>query len=273
MKLLMCRKTLWCLLSLLFVAGSSNLLAQGGPSPDAEHKILSGDRLNVTVEEQPDLNTAYGVDGDGTILIKDLGRVAVAGLTLEDASGAIKSYLENKFFKSANVSITLAQFVQGRAFVTGAVGGGGGENSRGAGAAFAFGSGGTFSISFSGDQFVTVFEAIIQAGGLHPRANSSEVMILRWKPGSIQREVRYVDVRAMFENQDFTNDEYLRPRDIVYVPPLGGDESHEVLVLGFGRCSWVPPALQRHDRPQTHCLDWRHWRQPRCFVCSDLADG
>jgi len=57
-------------------------------------------------------------------------------------------------------------------------------------------------------------------------------MILRWKPGSIQRETRYVDVRNMFENQDFTNDEYLRPRDIVYVPRLAGDESQEVLVLG-----------------------------------------
>jgi protein involved in polysaccharide export with SLBB domain len=216
--------TIW-LLTLLGILCTGALQAQGLDEED--RAILSGDRLAITIQESPDMNATYAVDGDGTILLGDLGRVNIVGLTMEDAQTKLKTFLENKYFKTANVEITLNEFVKGSVTVMGAIGGGGDSTSS----SFGYG-GGKHSIAFTGDQIITVFEAIVQAGGLHPRANAEEVMILRWKPGSIQRDIRTINVRNMFENLDFTGDEYLRPRDIVYVPKLRGEDSHEVLILG-----------------------------------------
>lgn len=198
-----------------------------GLDEEENRNIFSGDRLSITIQESPDMNETYGVDGDGTILLGELGRINIVGMTMEQAETKIKAFLENKYFKSATVGITLNEFVKGSVTVMGAIGSGGDSTTS----SFGYG-GGKHTIAFSGDQIVTVFEAIVQAGGLHPRANAEEIMILRWKPGSIQREIRTINVRDMFEKLDFTGDEYLRPRDIVYVPKLRGEDAHEILVLG-----------------------------------------
>jgi protein involved in polysaccharide export with SLBB domain len=198
-----------------------------GLDEEEERNIFSGDRLSITIQESPDMNATYGVDGDGTILLGELGRINIVGMTMEQAETKIKAFLENKYFKVATVGITLNEFVKGSVTVMGAIGSGGDSTTS----SFGYG-GGKHTIAFSGDQIVTVFEAIVQAGGLHPRANAEEIMILRWKPGSIQREIRTINVRDMFEKLDFTGDEYLRPRDIVYVPKLRGEDAHEILVLG-----------------------------------------
>lgn len=198
-----------------------------GLDEEEERNIFSGDRLSITIQESPDMNETYGVDGDGTILLGELGRINIVGMTMEQAETKIKAFLENKYFKVATVGITLNEFVKGSVTVMGAIGSGGDSTTS----SFGYG-GGKHTIAFSGDQIVTVFEAIVQAGGLHPRANAEEIMILRWKPGSIQREIRTINVRDMFEKLDFTGDEYLRPRDIVYVPKLRGEDAHEILVLG-----------------------------------------
>ena len=198
-----------------------------GLDEEEERNIFSGDRLSITIQESPDMNETYGVDGDGTILLGELGRINIVGMTMEQAETKIKAFLENKYFKVATVGITLNEFVKGSVTVMGAIGSGGDSTTS----SFGYG-GGKHTIAVSGDQIVTVFEAIVQAGGLHPRANAEEIMILRWKPGSIQREIRTINVRDMFEKLDFTGDEYLRPRDIVYVPKLRGEDAHEILVLG-----------------------------------------
>ncbi|MDE0840094.1 MAG: polysaccharide biosynthesis/export family protein, partial [Kiritimatiellae bacterium] len=78
-----------------------------------ERNILSGDRLAITIQESPDMNETYAVDGDGTILLGELGRVNIVGMTMEQAETKLKTFLENKYFKSATVGITLNEFVKG----------------------------------------------------------------------------------------------------------------------------------------------------------------
>jgi len=221
------KQTMKTMEMIILLAFFTPVLWGQGLDEEEERNILSGDRLSITVLESPDMNETYAVDGDGTILLGELGRVNIVGMTMEQAEIKIKTFLENKYFKSATVGITLNEFVKGSVTVMGAIGSGGDSTSS----SFGYG-GGKHTIAFSGDQIVTVFEAIVQAGGLHPRANAEEIMILRWKPGSIQREIRTINVRNMFEKLDFTGDEYLRPRDIVYVPKLRGEDAHEILVLG-----------------------------------------
>ena len=181
----------------------------------AERRLVSGDVLTLRVQEQPSLNKDYGIAGDGTIGLGEMGRVKVVQLTLAEAARAIKVYLEDRYFTRATVTLTISDFVQGSITVTGAV------------------AAGRMEIPNKGDELISLYDAILRAGGLAPRADKSKVRILRWKAGQgLQREIINVDMSPIFDKLDFTNDEYLKPKDIVIVPSLDGDESQEVLLLG-----------------------------------------
>jgi protein involved in polysaccharide export with SLBB domain len=210
------------------VAGLLLLAGPAGATPTTEpsrlRKIMAGDRLRITVAEQEDLGRVYPVAGDGSIDFGFVGRLQVENLTIEEAEQFLEERLEEQYFKSATVQVDVADFVEGDILVMGAV------KSPG-------------SLSFRGDQLLTLFEAITYKDGLGPNADAREVMILRWKPGgSMEREIIRIDVQSMFSKLDFSRDQFLRARDIVYVPSLGGgDGANEFLVLGeVSRAGFYP---------------------------------
>lgn len=178
-------------------------------------EVMTGDRLRISVEEQADLHGVYAVAGDGTIDFPMVGRLQISGLTTEEAADRLEQALEKDFFNKATVSIDVAEFVEGNIMVMGAVGS-------------------PSQIPFSGGQILTVMEAITQCGGLAQNADGTKVRILRWQPGTgMERQVLTVDVQTMFDTLDFSNDQFLRPRDIILVPTLGGAEGGgEFLALG-----------------------------------------
>ena len=90
------------------------------------------------------------------------------------------------------------------------------------------------SLPFRGDSILTLVEAITRSGGLADNAASERVRILRWVPGgSMERQNIEVNVRAILDTMDFSQDQYLRPRDIVVVPSRGEAESRdEFLAMG-----------------------------------------
>ena len=182
----------------------------------SERKIIPGDRLRISIAEQPDLNRVYPVAGDGTIDFGFIGRIGIAEKSGREAADEIKRLLEETYFKEATVTVAIAEFVEGAILVIGAVSKPG-------------------SIPFSGGEILTVMEAISLQGGLTREAAGNQVKILRWKSGAgMAREIITVDVQSMYEDMDFSKDQYLRPRDIVFVPSLGATEStrSEFLALG-----------------------------------------
>lgn len=191
--------------------------AAGAPeNPEGPgRRILAGDRLNISVREQPDMSRVYAVAGDGSIDFAFAGRVVIAELTSDEAARKLESVLEEKYFKDANVTISIANFVEGDVLVTGAV--------RVPG-----------SLPFRGDSILTLMEAISRSGGLAENAAGDRVRILRWLPGgSMERQSIEVNVREMLDTMDFSKDQYLRPRDIVAVPSRGEEEGrNEFLALG-----------------------------------------
>ena len=209
--------TCWMSLVLGICLLTSAVVAE--PAPDSasvsNRRILAGDRLNISVREQPDMSRVYAVAGDGSIDFGFAGRVVIAELTVDEAARKLESVLEEKYFKEANVSISVANFVEGDVLVTGAV-----QNSG--------------SLPFRGDSILTLMEAIARCGGLTEDAAGDRVRILRWVPGgSMERQSIEVNVQAMLDTSDFSNDQYLRPRDIVIVPSRGKEEGrNEFLALG-----------------------------------------
>jgi len=191
------------------------LVAPAAPAAPAGRVIMLGDRLRITVKEDPEISRVYAVAGDGTIDFPMIGRIRVADLTTDGAADLIEKKLEEYYFKKATVRVEVAEFVEGSIMVLGAV------KSPGV-------------LPFKGDQIMTLLEAITMSGGLLDDADASQVRILRWKPGGgMEREVITVDVREMFNKMDFSRDQFLRPRDIIFVPALGeGKGRLEFLALG-----------------------------------------
>jgi protein involved in polysaccharide export with SLBB domain len=203
---------IWLGMGLLWGVSLAN--AEGDPSV-AGRRILAGDRLNISVREQPDMSKVYAVAGDGSIDFDFAGRVVIAELTSDEATRKLESVLESRYFKEANVTISIANFVEGDVLMTGAV--------RAPG-----------SLPFHGDSILTLMEAISRSGGLAGNAAGDRVRILRWMPGgSMERQSIEVNVQAMLDTMDFSDDQYLRPRDIVVVPSRGEEDGrNEFLALG-----------------------------------------
>lgn len=200
------------------------------PAGASGRRILAGDRLNIAVREQPDMSRVYAVAGDGSIDFAFAGRVVIAELTSDEASRKLEAVLEDKYFKDANVAISIANFVEGDVLVTGAV------QSPG-------------SLPFRGDSILTLVEAITRSGGLSSQAAGDRVRILRWVPGgSMERQSIEVNVRAMLDTMDFSKDQYLRPRDIVVVPSRGEEEGrNEFLALGEVKTPGFHPYTEGLD--------------------------
>ena len=208
------RLPVWLLLGLGLVWGVQAVRAQDLAEP-LGRRILAGDRLNISVREQPDMSRVYAVAGDGSIDFAFAGRVVIAELTSDEAARKLESVLKENYFKDAHVTISIANFVEGDVLVTGAV--------RSPG-----------TLPFRGDSILTLMEAISRSGGLEENAAGDRVRILRWVPGgSMERQSIEVNVRAMLDTMDFSKDQYMRPRDIVVVPYRGEEEGrNEYLALG-----------------------------------------
>lgn len=178
-------------------------------------RIMSGDRLRISVQEDPSLDRIYTVAGDGTVDFSFVGRLSLEDLAIDEAADFIERKLEETYFKKATVTVEVSEFVEGSILVVGAV------TAPGA-------------IPFRGDQMLTLMEVITMSGGLTREAAGNQVRILRWKPGGgMARQILTVDVQTMLETLDFSRDQFLRPRDIIFVPSLGaGDSRNEFLALG-----------------------------------------
>ncbi|HAL93072.1 MAG TPA: hypothetical protein DCM68_08635 [Verrucomicrobia bacterium] len=176
------------------------------------------------------MSKVYAVAGDGSIDFGFAGRIVIAELTSDEASRKLESVLEEKYFKEANVAISIANFVEGDVLVTGAV--------RSPG-----------NLPFRGDSILTLVEAISRSGGLAATAAGDRVRILRWVPGgSMERQSIEVNVQAMLDTMDFSKDQYLRPRDIVVVPSRGEEEGrNEFLALGEVKTPGFHPYTEGLD--------------------------
>lgn len=91
-------------------AGPAGDPASARPIIRPEYKVDAGDRLKVVVYNSDKLSGEYAVGGDGKIAMPMLGRVAVAGLSLDGVTQAITARLSDGFFQNPNVSVDIAAY-------------------------------------------------------------------------------------------------------------------------------------------------------------------
>jgi len=164
----------------------------------AERKyiIQPGDELDIRFRNNPELNEIrLPVRPDGYITLQLVDDVKAAGLTTDD----LRKVLAEKFaseVRKPEITITMRTFVGQRVFVDGEVAFPGVIELRGP---------------------TTVMQAIAQARGARDTARLSNIIVIR-KNAEGGAMAANIDIRKAIDGSDLSQDIFLMPYDIVYVP-------------------------------------------------------
>ena len=160
-------------------------LAHGQENAGASTYVLNtGDHVQVTVFEEPDLSVSAIVDDTGAISYPLLGEVQVSGLTARELQSAITDGLRGRFLIHPRVNVSIVEYRP--YFVRGEV------NSPGS---FAFKPG------------LTVEKAVSMAGGFTSRASKSKFYIVSDDGHTGTEEAR----------RNATLSSRIRPGDVIHI--------------------------------------------------------
>ncbi|MDH4573257.1 polysaccharide export protein Wza [Salinicola acroporae] len=178
-----------------------------------EYHIGIGDVLSIIVYDHPELTIPAGserptedtgntVYSDGTIFYPYVGRIQVAGRTVEDVRSQLQRRLAT-YVTEPQVDVKVVGFNSQKVYVTGQV-----ENP------------GVMPVT---NVPMTVLDAINLGGGLNGEANWHDVVLSR---GSVET---HIDVYSMLQNGDMRQNQLLRDGDVLHVSDIG---SQKVFVMG-----------------------------------------
>jgi protein involved in polysaccharide export with SLBB domain len=129
---------------------------------EADYKLGPGDKLRVTVFNEPDLSGEFDVGGQGTIALPLIGQVTVVGLTLSEVDALITQKYGANYLVAPRVSVEVLNYRP--FFIIGEV------NHPG---------------SYPYVNGMTVLNAVALAGGYTPRADKSDILLRRANSGSV----------------------------------------------------------------------------------------
>jgi polysaccharide export outer membrane protein len=173
------------------------------------YRLRPGDRIEVTVWQEPKLNRVVVVGPDGRIAFPLAGHIRAGGTTVEAVEAALKSRLAKQYTTDLDISVAVAEIkerppkppqppkevILPGIFVTGEVA-----------------KPGRYEYRHS----INVLQAISLAGGLGPFAAERRIKIRRKVAGE---EMLYdFDYEAFTSGYDLSGNMMLRNGDVVIIP-------------------------------------------------------
>lgn len=162
------------------------------------YKMDVGDKIQISVWNNPDLSVAEPIRPDGMVAVPLVGDIQAAGRTPEELAANIESELLS-YIKSPNVTVVLTDLV-GHAFlsrvrVTGAV---------------------EKNMSMTYHQGMTVLDAVLEAGSVNVYADGNRTKLHRRSDSGTQ--TYDIHLKDILEKGDMTTNVRLLPGDVITVP-------------------------------------------------------
>ena len=154
-----------------------------------------GDIFDIAFEYTPEFNQTVTVQPDGYVALRDVGDLYVAGMAGPEVTQKLREAY-GKILNKPMISIVLKDFEKPYFIADGQVGHPGKYELRGD---------------------TTVVQAVAMAGGFLPSAKHSDVVLFR-RVSDEWVESKVLDVKAMENSHNLSEDMHLRPGDMVFVP-------------------------------------------------------
>ncbi len=166
-------------------------------SPDTRYPLGPEDIIEIKlVPDDIGLSGKYEVDEEGRIIMPLLGEMYVTGMTAIGLRKELERML-SKYIKEPYVSVFVRQMKSQKIFVW---------TPERIGVIFV-------------QRPINALETAIIAG-VNPQTDKiSKVYIVRWNREKEKSDVYSVDVEKIVREGDFTQNVYLQPGDIVFIPP------------------------------------------------------
>ncbi len=183
------------ILTALLIALASIATAQELPLLSSDSAIGPRDVVEIKVLEDATMSGRTTVGDDGNIVLNNVGKVYVAGLTSAQVEAKLKTLLEASFLAKATISVQVVEFSSKPISVVGAVLRPG-------------------RISASGN--TTLIQAITQAGGL-TTGYGRELYVLRTGQNGISEQLA-IDIEGLMVSGNPDLNIPLAPNDLVNIP-------------------------------------------------------
>tara|TARA_B100001248_G_C27398966_1_gene468218 strand:- start:3898 stop:5715 length:1818 start_codon:yes stop_codon:yes gene_type:complete len=160
------------------------------PNPDSSYTLDNGDVLNIQLIGQQDFIETFPIKGDGSINIPEIGKITLAGLTLNEASLVIKSKVETVFL-GTNAFITLDEIRDVNVLVSG--------NAK---------NPGIYTLTGNSN----ILHALTVAGGVNEYGSFREINLIR-----NSEVIETLDVYDLLIDGNYNLQKRLRSGDVVFV--------------------------------------------------------
>lgn len=158
--------------------------------------IVPNDVIWLKVYQEDDLETKAKVTREGTITLPLLGQVSVGGLTVPQVMEKVRSELDRGFIVNPQVNVTVAEFSKRKCTLLGQVQRPG-------------------IYEYSGEDPMTLMQAVGFAGGLTRLASASRVTLQRTEKG--QCTTLKIKPEWLGRAEGLSSPFYLEPDDIITV--------------------------------------------------------
>lgn len=163
------------------------------PNPDSSYALDVGDVLNIQLIGAESFVEEFPINGDGSINFPDIGKIIIAGLTLNEASDLIKARI-NKAFIGTEAFVTIETLRDVNVLVTGNA-----ENP------------GIYTLSGNSN----MLQALSAAGGINEFGSFREINLVRNNV-----VVETLDVYDLLIDGNYSIKKRLRSGDVVFVKAI-----------------------------------------------------
>jgi len=161
--------------------------------------LQPGDEVEVRFFEVPQLDDRVAVRPDGRVSLQLAGDVDAAGHTVDELHDAMLARYRS-ILKNPQISVAVRTVAPQRIFVDGEVGKPG--------------------VVESADR-ITLAMAVAEAGGIKTSAEAKQVLLIRRPPHETRPQVSVLDLAAVQDGTNPSQDVQLATNDVVFVPRSG----------------------------------------------------